>query len=99
MSILSQITATNEALDWPTCLNYSDILNMSYSYILQTDFIFFTNLSPTPHLKLVISKQYIYILSLFIEKPYSKPLKPSLHSNKNTGLSDVNDIKINHGSL
>ena len=49
---------------------------------------------------------YIYILGVFTEKPYSKPLERnvrvyirSLHSNNNIEPSNVNDVKIDHGSL
>ena len=41
----------------------------------------------------------IYILGVFTEKPYIKQLECSLYSNNNTEPCNVNDDKINHGSL
>ena len=44
---------------------------------------------------------HIYILGVFTEKPYSKPLEcnvPVLYSN-NIESRDITDVKINHGFL
>ena len=42
---------------------------------------------------------YIYILVVFSEKHYSKPLKCNVHSNSNVEHCDISEVKINHGSL
>ena len=43
---------------------------------------------------------YIYILGVFTEKPYSKSSQPIVfYIQINIEPSDINDVKITHGSL